>query len=104
VSGVIVFVWDDKKELSSPLGLEGNYSIADPAPGHVKVVVKSGLGGPTGGPLVAPPKGKDAPAMPNMPGPAAGVAPPAKYGSVATTPLSYDVKSGKQTYDIPLGP
>jgi len=104
VAGVVVFVWDDKKESASPIGPDGNYAIMDPALGHVKVVVKAGQGGPSAGPLVAPPKMKDGPALPSLPTTAQGVAPPAKYGSPATTPLSYDVKAGKQTYDIPLGP
>ncbi|MBM3979870.1 MAG: hypothetical protein FJ304_06230 [Planctomycetes bacterium] len=93
VSGQVVFVYSDGKELSSPISGDGSYSIPDPPAGSVKVCVR-GMGG------AVVPKGTDIPK--DAPGMGAGVAPPAKYANVATSGLTYDVKAGKQEYNIPL--
>jgi hypothetical protein len=45
------------------------------------------------------PKGPD---LPMVPTPTEGVEIPKKYGAPATSGLSLDVKTGKQTYDIQL--
>jgi len=100
VAGQVTFVGADNKELSSPIREDGSYLIENPPTGSVKVLVK---GMTSGGPAPMTPKTPGMPSMPDMPG-AKGVAPPAKYGSVATTPLTFEVTGGKQTYDIPLAP
>jgi len=103
VSGIVAFIWDDKKELTSPTGPDGSYTIPEPNPGTVKVVVRSMQALTSGAGPKAPPKG-GAP-MTEMPGAATGgTAPPQKYTQPNTTPLTYEVKPGKQTYDIPLAP
>jgi len=102
VGGTVTFVTvDTKKEFVSPIKQDGTYQIDNPPPGQVKVVVK-GMG--MGATVKPPPAGKDVAKMPEMPGSAQGKEPPAKYASEKTTPLTYEVKTGKQTYDIPLTP
>jgi len=101
VAGSVVFVTADNKELTGVIGPGGVYTIPDPPVGAVKIYIKAA---PSTGGLIAPPKGsgempKDGPATSG-----AGAAPPAKYTSAATSGLTYDVKAGKQTYDIPLTP
>ncbi len=101
VSGLVVFVYADGKELSAPIGPDGTYTIDNPLPGQVKVSIKAMPGAmATGAPKVAgtPEMPKDGPAMAT----ATGVPPPAKYQSATTSGLTYEVKAGKQTYDIPL--
>jgi len=99
VTGTITFLYPDNKELNSPLGPQGNYRIQDPPPGTVKIIVK-GMGA-----LTPPTKGGPAlPDMPGMPKGATGVEPPQKYTAANSTPLTYEVKGGHQTYDIPLSP
>jgi len=103
VAGTVSFVGSDPAPKETPIKPDGTYQIDDPPTGQVKIVVK-GMGGPTGaaGAAKPPPGG---PEMPSMPGTGMGGAtPPAKYGSPATTPLTYDVKPGKQTYNIELTP
>jgi hypothetical protein len=103
VSGLISFIDASNKEtLGVPINAaDGTYTIENPPLGQVKIVVKA-MPGASNAPMVKP---KDAP-MPEMGAPTAmkGVSPPAKYGTATTTPLSYEVKPGKQTYDIPLTP
>jgi len=102
VAGTVTFFGaDNKTEVgASPIGPSGEYSIPNPTPGPVKIVVKSMAGAAGGGPLIPAPKGTTE--MPKTAGGNQGVAPPVKYGSPTTTPLSYEVKKGKQTYDIQL--
>jgi len=95
VKGLVVFVGADNKEVSAPTNPNGTYTLDNPPLGQVKVLVKTV--GPVG---VDTPPPKDAPNMPK----AGGVAPPAKYASAATSGLTYEVKAGKHTYDIPLKP
>jgi hypothetical protein len=103
VAGTVVFVTSDNKELSGPIGPGGVYTIADPPVGQAKIYIKAA---PNSGGLIAPPTTKGGPEIPKdgPVGGAAGVAPPAKYTSAATSGLTFDVKAGKQTYDIPLTP
>jgi hypothetical protein len=103
VAGQVIFIWDDKKELSSPIGPQGNYTIPEPPAGKVKVLVKS-MTMPGGNQPLVKPKGGPEMADPLGGGGMGGAAPPAKYGAVNTTPLSFEVTSGRQTYDIPLAP
>jgi len=101
VAGTVVFVGADGKEVGvSPIGPDGNYTIPNPATGPVKVLVKS-MTASLGGGAIRPPGG---PTMPDPAGTSQGVQPPAKYGAEKTTPLTFEVKTGKQTYDIPLSP
>jgi hypothetical protein len=93
VSGTVVLVTGDGKEVPTTLKVDGTYLFTKPPVGHVKILVRSMN---TGLPSTAPPK--DAPAMPKL----GGVAPPPKYADAKTSNLSYDIKPGKQTYDIPL--
>jgi len=101
VTGTVAFVGSDNTNKESPIKPDGTYQIDDPPQGQVKVLVK-GMGGPTGAPALKPPAG--GPEMPSMPGMGKGATPPAKYASAATTPLTYDVKPGKQTFNIDLAP
>jgi len=97
VDGTISFVGADNKETPSPIKPDGTYLVENPPLGPVKIVLKSLMGNFKG---VAPPKG--GPELPKMGGESKGVLPPEKYGSVTTTPLSYDVKAGKQIHNIEL--
>src|SRR6266511_1761841 len=95
VSGTVVFVYSDNKELQGPIGPDGSYVILDPTPGQVKIYIKaSGLVAPAakGGPETP----KEGPAS------GSGVAPPVKYQSIATSGLTYEVKPGKQTHNLEL--
>ena len=127
VSGIVVFVCSDGKEISSPTAPDGGYQIVAPAKGEAKIAVKGmgamPAGGAAGGPAPgmpgmpgggagggkAPPEG--APGGPNapkadMPGMggsgAGGVAPPAKYASPTTSGLTVTVTGGEQKHDIDL--
>jgi hypothetical protein len=96
VAGTLVFVYADGKEVSSPLLPDGGYMVPDAPPGQVKIYIK-----PVAGFAVPPMKGgaempKDGPVSA---GP--GVPPPRQYQTVAGG-LTYEVKAGKQTHDIPL--
>ena len=102
VSGVVSFVFGDK-EISSPIGTDGTYQIISPPTGTNKIYVKGGLG--AGAPTVKGEMPKSgAPEMPKLGGDSTGVAPPTKYGAVTTSGLTFEVKGGKQTYDIVLTP
>ena len=103
VAGTVYFQFPDNKELTSPISAtDGAYQIIDAPNGQAKVSIKGGLGG--GAPTSKPPAMKGAPEMPEMGGGPGGVAPPKKYGSPTTSGLTFEVKGGKQTYDIPLTP
>jgi len=98
VAGTVIFVGSDNKEVTGIIKPDGTYLVLDPPQGKVKILVK-GMGGiapqqpakDAGGAM------KDAPSM-------GGKAPPARYASIKTTDLEYEVKSGKQTHDITLKP
>jgi len=98
--GIVAFVGQDNKEVAStPIKPDGTYQFDDPPPGKVKVLVKGMLGST---PLVAPKSG--GPELPSMPGAMKGATPPPKYGQANTTPLTFEITSGKQTFDIPMTP
>jgi len=101
VNGIVTFVYANGPDATAPTGLDGGYTMVNPPLGQVKVLVKT-LPGMGGAGMVAPPKA--GPEMPSMAGTASsqGVAPPARYGTVASSDLAYEVKAGKQTFDIPL--
>jgi len=94
VAGQVIFVGPDNKELvPAAIKLDGTYQIADVPPGKYKVLVR-GAGSATG------PAPKDS-ALPKMET-GGGAAPPAKYAAVTTSDLTYEVKGGKETYNIEL--
>jgi hypothetical protein len=100
VAGTVVFIWPDKKELVSPIGPDGQYAFPNPTRGTVTILVKGMGGGPTGG-KVAPPPGATGKLGAGL---GQGEAPPARYADARTSGLSYDIKGGKETYDLPLTP
>jgi len=100
VSGIVTFVYADNKELSAPTGDGGKYTIIKTTPGQVKILVKAMPGAVVRGEPAKEVSMKDAP--PSLA--PAGDPPPAKYGAVATSDLTYEVKAGKQTHDIELSP
>jgi len=102
VAGFVTFITADGKEFTAPTDAEGKYLLVDVPIGPVKVGVKGAPGGAGG--LVAPPTPKGAPEMPKemTAGVGSGVPPPAKYAAPASSGLAYEVKAGKQTFDIPL--
>jgi hypothetical protein len=129
VTGQVVFVGPDKKEVTSPITPEGEYRIVDPPKGEVVILVRSVGAAPAGpspvgpgalptpgvkgpGPLVSggkpppgptpPPKGGKPPDMPSGM-PTAGATPPAKYATAAGG-LKLTVTGGDQKYDIELKP
>ena len=103
VNGAIVFV-EGGKEYQSPISsTDGTYQINDAPNGNMKVYIK-GSAAALGGKLIEPKAGAGAPEMPKNLGGGTGVEAPTKYGSVATSGLSFEVKGGKQQQDFPLTP
>jgi hypothetical protein len=96
VAGQVVFAYPDGKELVGLITADGAYTIPEPPAGNVKVCVRPMVGGPGAGLKGGPELSKDGPTT------GGGGAPPPKYQSVATSGLTFEVKTGKQTYDIPL--
>lgn len=96
VTGSVVFVGSDGKEsVPALIGADGSYKATDLQPGEYKIKVV-GMAG-----AAAPPKSKQA--APEMgAGAGGGNPPPAKYGSVDTSGLTFSYKGGKQTNDITL--
>lgn len=94
VTGIVAFIYPDNKEVTGPIQAEGKYTISNPPAGEVKVVVKGGI---IGGKVVAPTGATGAPSGPVV------ESPPAKYAS-PNNGLTFTVKGGHQTYDIPLTP
>jgi len=100
VAGIVTFIYADGKEVNSPTNqADGTYTIFNPAPGEVKIVVKAMPGAVVGGP-----KGKESGVVKDAPTPDAGkaVPPPQRYTNASSSPLKYEVKAGKHTHDIPL--
>jgi len=101
VAGDVVFVYSDNSEMMSPIGSDGKYIMTTAKPGQVKIYIKPPMSTSAGG----APMPKGGPEMPKegpLAGGGGGVPPPAKYQSAAGSGLTYDVKAGKQVYDIPL--
>jgi hypothetical protein len=101
VSGQVVFIGPDKKEITALITLSGEYSIPSPPKGEYVILVK-GMG-------VTPPTGsKGGDKMKNDPtkdvsSPAGGQAPPEKY-SQPNNGLKFTVTGGEQTNNIELTP
>jgi len=95
VSGIVTFRYDDGKELTSPTAMDGTYKIENPPPGKVQVSVKPLPG------AALPGQGtnliKDAPS--SMGEGQKGVSPKPQHAQPFTT---FDVGTGKQTFNIPL--
>jgi len=94
VHGKVTFHGADKSA-EAPTNPDGSYKIDNPPQGSVRITVSALPGTVVGGP---PPKD-----VPPMPGGSLGIPPPAKYAN-ASSGLTYEVKAGKQTHDIPLSP
>jgi len=104
VNGAVVFVGSDNKEYSSPIGsTDGTYQVMEAPNGNMKVYIKGNLAG-AGGKLVEPPKAGGGTDMPKGLGGGSGVDAPKKYSSAASTDLTFEVKGGKQEYNITLTP
>ncbi|MBI2808471.1 MAG: hypothetical protein HYX68_26080 [Planctomycetes bacterium] len=102
VAGEVIFTSSDGKEHKSPIGPDGKYTV-NPPPGSYKVTIK---GFPNMGAKVEN-KDKDiskAQDMSKMPTSTMkmGASPPTKYASADTSGLTYEMKAGKHTFDIPL--
>jgi hypothetical protein len=97
VNGTVTFIGIGNKEVSSGINLDGTYQIVNPPQGLAKITVKR-LPGALEDPKTPPPEMKGMPAAKS-----GGVNPPAKYAS-PDNGLKYDVKGGKETYDIKLTP
>jgi hypothetical protein len=102
VAGQVVFVTSGGIETSAPIQPDGSYTIINPPTGTMQVYIKpmpgalAGAASPKGG-AGGPELSKDMTTVP-----AGGVQPPAKYTKADSSGLTYEVKAGKQTYDIPL--
>src|SRR5262249_33757193 len=105
-SGIVTF-HGDFGQASGSTGEDGTYSVSNLRPGSYKVTVKVDLPPP-----VAPGPGKTAPPKgPPGGGPGEGkadgprgklIALPQKYANPDTTPLSFVVQPGKQTFNVEL--
>lgn len=102
VAGTVVFVLANGKEAKCVIGPDGAYSITEIVPGQAKVYIEPPAAG-TGLVQMKDKAGKAQEMPKDGPGTAGtGVAPPVKYRSAATSELAFEIKTGKQTYDIPL--
>jgi len=99
VNGEVTFVGADGKEIKSPIGADGSYSILNPPKGEAKFGIKSLVAG------TAPTGAAGSKADMKMPGGGpSGTPAPAKYGNPATSGLTYTVKGGEEKFDITLSP
>jgi hypothetical protein len=100
VTGQVAFLGADGHERIAPIDPDGSYRIINPPLGEVKIVVR-GFNIPrasrTGMKLAPLPGGTLAS------GPTPALAPPARYAWPANG-LTFTVKGGAQTFDIPLVP
>ena len=96
VTGQVVLIGSDNKEISSLIAADGEYRIVNPPKGEARVLVKgrSGAAPTTRGVTKGP-------EMPGMSGRSA--APPSKYATAAGG-LKFTVTGGDQKYDITLTP
>jgi hypothetical protein len=104
-SGNIVFIAEDGHQESAVI-MDGSYAIPKAPIGKVKITIVSTK--PTAG---IPHAGRMAGAPPEIQAKASGtsgpkkfVDVPKKYSDEKTTDLTYEVKSGKQEYNIDLPP
>jgi hypothetical protein len=106
VKGDVVFVGE--KEHAMPINADGTYSIPNLKKGTYKVAVRPRKAPPGVSEEVAaiPTGGTGKDAAPTAGGAATvavdAVPPPAKYAAPNSSGLSFEVKGGEETYDIPL--
>jgi len=94
VNGMVVFHYSDGPEVNAPINSDGTYTIVNPTPGQVKVLIKGGSR------PVGDLKGGKGPEMPSDVGGTAGttgVQPPPRYATPQGSDLTYEVKAGKHT-------
>jgi len=106
VTGNLTLISANGKEIQAAIGPDGNYYVPDPPIGQAKFTIKPVPGGAVFTPGAVNKdtekfktglEAKDkAMAMP--------VSPPAKYGSADSSGLSFDIKAGKNKFDMPLTP
>jgi len=94
VSGTVTFIGPDNRPVESPIRPDGGYTIEKPSVGANRITVRG---------MLQPKLPKDAPPTGTTAG-GSGASPPEKYANPNTSNLSFEVKGGKQTYDIPLTP
>jgi hypothetical protein len=94
VSGEVVFIGSDRREVPVMINPDGSYIIDNPPKGELQVLVR-------GQPKLPPvPKGGNMPSE-APPSRGDGVAPPAKYAR-AGNGLNFNMTGGQQKYDIAL--
>lgn len=109
-NGSVMFIGDNAKGDSSPIEADGTYNIKNAPLGMVKITVTTGAPGQVSGKgqMVNEGPMPDRTKMPGMPGmtekslTANFVEIPAKYKDATNSGLTYEVKAGSQTHDIPL--
>jgi hypothetical protein len=94
-SGSVEFTGNNNQGDSAIIQPDGTYTAGKVPLGSVKVTVTTNAGASAGGMKPPPP-------LPGMPPVPEAVPIPLKYKDTATSGLSLEVKSGRQTYDIPL--
>jgi hypothetical protein len=110
VSGTVIFVGSDKKEISSPTSVDGLYQIPNPPKGEGYFLVKGGLGAAL--PVEKGDKsGKGAKAKDEktdltgkVTGPTSGEAPPKKYEQKDNGLPKVNYTSGEVLQDLTLTP
>jgi hypothetical protein len=104
-SGNIAFIAEDGRTDSAVIA-DGSYAILKAPIGKVKITIKStkpvANANPHAGRMAGAPPEVQAQASGASSSPKKFVEVPKKYGDENTTDLTYDVKSGKQEYDIDL--
>lgn len=91
--GVVAFCQDgDARPLKSPIYPDGTYNIRNPPEGAYRIVITTGQ----------PPRPAAGGSSKDPPPSYVQITIPDKYSSVETTVLKYEVKEGRQTYDIKL--
>ena len=108
VSGTVTFIGPENKKLNGVAGPDGSYFINNPPKGMYKITVEGLSGAPASFGATAPKNRKDASspakdAVTTAAPPEAGTAPPKKYAS-PDNGLIFEVKGGKQEFNIELKP
>src|SRR5262245_54815985 len=104
-SGTVLFHAADGRIEHGLITGNGKYTVANAPPGPVRITVRSHPPAPVGlpsrgGPLPSAPAGMVPPAKEQRDG--KFVAIPPRYLDPAQSTLTYNVRAGKQTYDIEL--
>jgi hypothetical protein len=111
VMGTVTFIADENRTGSGMINTDGSYTVNDAPVGDVKVVVVVPQRSPMMGRGFSMPKAPKDMKMPadmappgDLKDPGKQIQLPDKYTKAETTPLTYTVIKGEQTYDIPLTP